>query len=62
MSFLADRGFDFNKLFNEGIPYLTNAEEEKLSKRLEERQKVREDNTELIPIPDDDRPQIEEIW
>ncbi|XP_046483955.1 poly(A)-specific ribonuclease PARN isoform X2 [Neodiprion pinetum] len=61
MSFLADRGFDFNKLFNKGIPYLTSAEEEKLGKKLEERQKARDDGLELIPIPDDDRPQIEEI-
>lgn len=45
-----------------GIPYLTVSEEEKLVKRLEERQKARGEATELIPISDDDRPQIEEIW
>ncbi|XP_012258948.2 poly(A)-specific ribonuclease PARN-like [Athalia rosae] len=61
MSFLADRGFDFNKLFHKGIPYLTSAEEEKLGKKIEERQKAREDAPDLIPIPEDDRLQIEEI-
>ena len=61
ISFLATQGFDFNKLFNLGIPYLTTIEEEKLVKRLEERQKARDEVQELIPISDDDRPQIEEI-
>lgn len=64
MAFLRKKGFDFNKLFDEGIPYLTNAEEEKLNKRLEDRQKVicREDNRRPIVVKDVDRPQIEEIW
>ncbi|XP_076248460.1 poly(A)-specific ribonuclease PARN isoform X2 [Calliopsis andreniformis] len=61
ISFLASQGFDFNKLFNMGIPYLTMSEEEKLVKRLEERQKARDEVPELIPISDADRPQIEEI-
>ncbi|XP_043289264.1 poly(A)-specific ribonuclease PARN-like isoform X2 [Venturia canescens] len=61
ISFLASRGFDFNKLFNSGIPYLTMMEEEKLSKKFEERQRIREEGLELIPISDEDKPQIDEI-
>lgn len=60
--FLSSQGFDFNKLFKSGIPYLTTTEEEKMVKRLDERRKVREDGLELIPISDDDKPQIDEIW
>lgn len=60
--FLASQGFDFNKLFRDGIPYLTTSDEEKLTSKLEERQKAREDGLELIPISDDDKPQIEDIW
>ena len=64
MSFLASQGFDFNKLFKFGIPYLTANEEERLVKRLEEKQKMREETVggELLHISDVDRPQIEEIW
>lgn len=62
IAFLSDHGFDFNKLFNCGIPYLTTMEEERLSKKMEEKQRVREDGLDLIPISDTDRPQIEEIW
>lgn len=62
MSFLASQGFDFNKLFKLGIPYLTVTEEEKLTRRLEEKHKIKDETPELIPISDDDRPQIEDIW
>ncbi|XP_076228203.1 poly(A)-specific ribonuclease PARN isoform X3 [Nomia melanderi] len=61
VSFLIAQGFDFNKLFNLGIPYLTTSEEEKLLKRLEERQKARDEVPELIPISDEDKPQITNI-
>lgn len=62
IAFLANQDFDFNKLFKYGIPYLNANEEEKLVKRLEEKQKVKEENNqELIPISDTDKPQIEEI-
>lgn len=60
--FLANEGFDFNKLFKEGIPYLTKDEEEKLNKKMEDKQKIRDEGLELIPISDDDKPQIDEIW
>ena len=62
MVFLADQGFDFNKLFNLGIPYLTSNDEEKMTKKVQDRQRVREEGLELIPINDGDKPQIEEIW
>ncbi|XP_018342732.1 PREDICTED: poly(A)-specific ribonuclease PARN-like isoform X1 [Trachymyrmex septentrionalis] len=58
--FLANKDFDFNKLFKHGIPYLTASDEEKLIKRLEEKRKVKEENY-IIPITDNDKPQIEEI-
>ena len=62
IAFLANQDFDFNKLFNYGIPYLSANEEEKLAKRLEEKQKIKEENNQdLIPISDTDKPQIEEI-
>lgn len=62
IAFLANQDFDFNKLFKYGIPYLSANEEEKLAKRLEEKQKVKEENNQdLIPISDTDKPQIEEI-
>ncbi|XP_012535917.1 poly(A)-specific ribonuclease PARN isoform X2 [Monomorium pharaonis] len=62
IAFLANQDFDFNKLFKHGIPYLCASNEEKLVKRLEEKQKLKEENNqESIPISDNDRPQIEEI-
>lgn len=62
ISFLASQGFDFNKLFKLGIPYLTVNEEEKLMKRLEEKQRIKDEAAEILPISDVERPQIEEIW
>lgn len=63
IAFLVNQDFDFNKLFKHGIPYLCANDEEKLVKRLEEKQKLKdENNQDLIPISDNDRPQIEEIW
>lgn len=63
IAFLANQDFDFNKLFKHGIPYLSASGEEKLVKRLEEKQKLKEENNQdLIPIPDNDKVQIEEIW
>ncbi|XP_058798112.1 poly(A)-specific ribonuclease PARN-like isoform X2 [Phymastichus coffea] len=61
IAFLANQGFDFNKLFKQGIPYLTKDEEDKLNKKMEEKQKLRDEGLDLIPISDDDKPQIEEI-
>lgn len=68
LSFLAENGFDFNKLFTEGISYCNAADEEKLRKEIEEKQalrleqlKQRASNEEtdttgrnFIPIPDNE--------
>lgn len=62
ISFLANQGFDFNKLFKLGIPYLTATDEEKLMKRLEEKQKIRDEAPDILVISDVERPQIEDIW
>ncbi|XP_011867552.1 PREDICTED: poly(A)-specific ribonuclease PARN-like isoform X3 [Vollenhovia emeryi] len=62
IAFLANQDFDFNKLFKHGIPYLSASGEERLVNRLEEKQKLKEEShPESIPIPDNDKPQIEEI-
>ncbi|XP_015110042.1 poly(A)-specific ribonuclease PARN [Diachasma alloeum] len=61
IAFLASQGFDFNKLFTKGIPYLATSEEEKLMKRYEEKQKIREEGLDMIPISEEDKPQITEI-
>lgn len=63
MTFLAENGFDFNKLFKLGIPYLTKADEEKLEEKMIERHKARDDNNQdLIPIPENDKIQVKDIW
>ncbi|XP_069690990.1 poly(A)-specific ribonuclease PARN-like isoform X2 [Periplaneta americana] len=70
IEFLASQGFDFNKLFKEGIPYLTQPEEQKLRDYLEEKQKNRsnvnsspgnDENSQIIPIPDEHVSTIEDI-
>ncbi|XP_011308446.1 poly(A)-specific ribonuclease PARN isoform X3 [Fopius arisanus] len=61
IAFLASQGFDFNKLFTKGIPYLTTTEEEKLMKRYEEKQKIRDEGLDMIPISEEDKPQIIDI-
>ncbi|XP_034937449.1 poly(A)-specific ribonuclease PARN-like isoform X3 [Chelonus insularis] len=61
IAFLASQGFDFNKLFQTGIPYLTSSDEKKLSTKLVEKQKLREDGADIIFISDDDKPLIEDI-
>lgn len=39
IDFLASQGFDFNKVFKEGIPYLTSTQESELRDLMEERHK-----------------------
>lgn len=41
LSFLASNGFDFNKLFKNGLSYCNSAEEEKMRKELVEKQTLR---------------------
>ncbi|KAK3931125.1 Poly(A)-specific ribonuclease PARN [Frankliniella fusca] len=57
ISFLSSCGFDFNKAFGEGIPFLTQPEEDKLKTSIEERQqKMGRENTKEssdVPVPED---------
>jgi len=60
--------------FHSGISYLTQPEEQKLRENLEEKHKSKsgnstdtsspgnEENSHSIPIPDEYRPTIEDIW
>jgi poly(A)-specific ribonuclease len=43
LSFLADHGFDFNKLFSKGISYCNEESEQKLREHVKERQEARAD-------------------
>nr|CAD7399233.1 unnamed protein product [Timema cristinae] len=65
LSFLISHGFDFNKLFKDGIHYTTDLQMEPLRANLEEKQKLRNMKslfqTESIPIPDIHVPLIEDI-
>nr|CAD7402014.1 unnamed protein product [Timema poppensis] len=65
LSFLISHGFDFNKLFKDGIHYTTDSQMEPLRANLEEKQKLRNIKsllqTESIPIPDIHVPLIEDI-
>ncbi|RZB38999.1 poly(A)-specific ribonuclease PARN [Asbolus verrucosus] len=67
INFLTTQGFDFNKLFKSGISYLNITEESDYRDKLEEKQKLRnnqissQQNSEVIPIPDDMQPMIDDI-
>ncbi|XP_034248120.1 poly(A)-specific ribonuclease PARN-like isoform X2 [Thrips palmi] len=58
LAFLSNCGFDFNKAFGEGIPFLTQQDEDKLRTSIEDRhQKMGRESTKEtysdIPVPDD---------
>ncbi|CAH3997884.1 poly(A)-specific ribonuclease PARN-like [Pieris brassicae] len=61
LEFLALQGFDFNKLFRDGISYMTEPIETKLREQLTERQKSYSNDKGTITIPDEYKAQIEEI-
>lgn len=69
IDFLIGQGFDFNKLFKEGISYLNNSEEDTCRKSLEEQQRKRKDylkahqngNVDIIPIPEENKEFINDI-
>ncbi|XP_046462302.1 poly(A)-specific ribonuclease PARN-like isoform X2 [Daphnia pulex] len=68
LSFLANQGFDFNKLIKEGIPYLNLLEEEKVKFKLEKRNKfsnvdskVHCHNDEISEIPPDQKGYVDHI-
>ncbi|XP_067005906.1 poly(A)-specific ribonuclease PARN [Anabrus simplex] len=66
IAFLISQGFDFNKTFKEGIPYLRDAEEKKLRENLEEKIKARansfskSDESPTVSIPEEFVPVIED--
>ncbi|KAF2898114.1 hypothetical protein ILUMI_08056 [Ignelater luminosus] len=55
IDFLITKGFDFNKLFKEGIPYLNTEEEDKYKKLLAEKQKVRANQLQNSFSPQNDK-------
>ncbi|KAL3272701.1 hypothetical protein HHI36_014165 [Cryptolaemus montrouzieri] len=67
IDFLISQGFDFNKLFKEGIPYLNLEEETKYQENIEERNKpvtsssYSNSNSDKIAIPPEDKPFIDDI-
>lgn len=59
MTFLINAGFDFNKLFKEGIPYLNREGRLQLQTYLDEAQKIK--NKEPVPIPDHLKSEIDDV-
>ncbi|XP_065158175.1 poly(A)-specific ribonuclease PARN-like [Atheta coriaria] len=60
MTFLINAGFDFNKLFKEGIPYLNREGRLQLQTYLDEAQKIK--NKEPVPIPDHLKSEIDDVF
>ncbi|XP_063824750.1 poly(A)-specific ribonuclease PARN-like [Ostrinia nubilalis] len=61
LDFLASQGFDFNKLIKEGISYMTEPTETRLRELLTERQKNYSNDKDTITIPEENKPQIEDV-
>lgn len=61
LDFLSAQGFDFNKLIRDGIPYMTEPTETRLREMLTERQKLYANETNIIPVPEENKQQIEDI-
>lgn len=74
MRFLADNGFDFNKLFREGLSYCGEVDEERLRTELKDRQDQRaatleakeeengnNDSLNMIPVPPEEEKLIGDI-
>ncbi|XP_050670882.1 poly(A)-specific ribonuclease PARN-like isoform X2 [Leptidea sinapis] len=61
LDFLATQGFDFNKLFREGISYMTEPLETRLRESLLEKQKLYSNDKGTVLIPDENKQQIEDI-
>jgi len=67
IGFLVAQGFDFNKLFKEGIPYLTLSGEEKMRAKLDEKLKQQESlattpNNRHVAIPNDQKEFMQSIF
>lgn len=70
IDFLISQGFDFNKLFKDGISYMNVNEEENYKNNIEEQRKklteLKKDqqqgqNNSIISVPEKDRPFIDDI-
>lgn len=75
LSFLASNGFDFNKLFTNGISYSNSTEEEKLRQEIKEKQALRMDQLKLrasaeevdtttrnfIPVPENEEATLNSV-
>lgn len=65
IEFLSSQGFDFNKLFKEGISYLNINEEQKYRQNLQDSEKLRANSSnapqDIIPISNEDKPFIDKI-
>ncbi|XP_021696424.1 poly(A)-specific ribonuclease PARN isoform X2 [Aedes aegypti] len=74
MRFLAENGFDFNKLFREGLSYCGEADEDRLRTELKERQDQRaaaleakeeengnNDSLNMVPVPPEEEKLMKEI-
>ncbi|XP_014248579.1 poly(A)-specific ribonuclease PARN-like isoform X2 [Cimex lectularius] len=63
LTFLAQNGFNFNKLFREGIPYLKQSDEDSLRETLAEKSRIRanavQSNNQTIPIPKQFQPAVD---
>lgn len=53
VDFLASQGFDFNKVFKEGIPFLSDPDEKDIRDQLEKKRKSLSTPQDNIKIPDD---------
>lgn len=61
LEFLASWGFDFNKLFYKGIPYLTLAAEQKMKDNYDKKQVyLAEENSTPCPVPENLKQFMEE--
>lgn len=65
IDFLITQGFDFNKLFKEGISYINITEEENYKENLEQQRKkaaeFKKSGTSIISVPEKDRPFLDDI-
>ncbi|XP_063915783.1 poly(A)-specific ribonuclease PARN-like isoform X2 [Zophobas morio] len=68
INFLTSQGFDFNKLFKSGISYLNMSEETDYREKIEDRQKLRNNQhnnqqspSEVDPIPQDVQPVVDDV-
>ncbi|KAG6454788.1 poly(A)-specific ribonuclease PARN isoform X2 [Manduca sexta] len=61
LDFLGAQGFDFNKVFKEGISYMTEPVETRLRENLLEKQKTQAKEKDAITIPDEHKTFVEDV-